>query len=310
MIGKNLNLGVLALTGIISVLIGGIAGKLYYQGSAGAGTSTELAELTTDEQKQAYSLGVVLGTQAGSTLSLNKDRISTDMILAGFKDKIDEKKLKLEDSAIRESLQQLQVATSSAAQTQMQAKKVELEAKALEKQAGLFGNNDSPQFGQGKITIVEFFDYNCSHCRALSPQLVDLVQADSDVRVLFRPVGIVSQGSQLATKAVLAAKKQNKFKEIHNAFMGEAGEINQEVIDKVIAKLSLDKAQFAKDLASEQVNTELKENMKIFMELGLGGVPSLFVAKLDQDNKISNKNLVYLLDYRPASIKEAVTQLK
>lgn len=309
MADKALNFGALALTGIIGIVMGGIAGKTYYQSSPASVITSEVSELTSDEQKQAYSLGVVLGTQAGSTLSLNKERISADMVVVGFKDKINDKKLLLEDVAIRESLQQLQVATSSAAKTQMDAKKVELEAKALEKQAGLFINQDSPQSGQGNITIVEFFDYNCSHCRALNPKLADLVKGDSDVKVLYRPVGIVSQGSQLATKAAFAAKKQNKFNEVHNAFMSENGEITQEVVDKIIAKLNLDKTQFSKDIASEEVNNQLKENMKIFMELGLGGVPSLFVAKLD-NNKVTGDNVVYLLDYRPVSIQEAVTKLK
>lgn len=314
---KAINFGVLAVTGLLGVVVGGFASKVYYQDAPGSSGSASLAdissisELNTDEQKQAYSLGVIMGTQAGSTVSLNKDRINTNFVLAGFKDKLEEADLKLEDTEVRASLQQLQLETSKAAQDQMKAKKVELEAKAVEKQAGLFIKDNQPQFGKGDITIVEFFDYNCSHCRALNPKLVELVSSDSNINIVYRPVGLVTKSSQLAAKAALAAQKQNKFKELHNALMSEKGEITQEVLDKITASVvGLDKSQFSTDLASPEVDGLAKANMKIFMELGLGGVPSLFVAKLDENNKVSQDNLEFLLDYRPASIQEAVTKLK
>ena len=46
----------------------------------------------------------------------------------------------------------------------------------------------SPVVGDadGKVTVVEFFDYNCSYCRAAGPVVNELLQKTPDVRLVYK----------------------------------------------------------------------------------------------------------------------------
>ena len=46
----------------------------------------------------------------------------------------------------------------------------------------------SPVVGNpdGKVTVVEFFDYNCPYCRAAGPMVTELLQANADVRLVYK----------------------------------------------------------------------------------------------------------------------------
>lgn len=286
------------ITGIAGIFIGAVGMGIY----KGSSSSTDLT-LTSDQDKQSYSLGVAIGAQTIPTLNYSKNTVDLDYFLQGYKDKITEQEVKLSDDDIRQYIQQLQQRTASKLKT-------DLEQKAIENQADLFANADTPSFGDGTITIVEFFDYNCPHCRSLNTDLKNLVKDNQDVKVLYRPVGIVMPSSQQAVLAVLAANKQNKFKEVHNALMEVDGAVTQEVLDKIIKDLKLDEEQFKKDLVSDEVAGIAEQNRKVFLQLGLRGVPSLFAAKLQEDNSVNSDSLVYLSGANTKALSEAIAKFK
>ena len=39
---------------------------------------------------------------------------------------------------------------------------------------------------KGNVSVVEFFDYQCIHCKKMAPVLESLVKKDSDVRVIYK----------------------------------------------------------------------------------------------------------------------------
>jgi protein-disulfide isomerase len=51
------------------------------------------------------------------------------------------------------------------------------------------------------VTIVEFFDYNCPYCRRVMLQVQGLLDADSNVRNVYREWPILGDGSVFAAKA-------------------------------------------------------------------------------------------------------------
>jgi protein-disulfide isomerase len=43
----------------------------------------------------------------------------------------------------------------------------------------------------GDVTVVEFFDYNCPYCRRVAPTVVELKQADPDLRLVYKEFPIL-----------------------------------------------------------------------------------------------------------------------
>lgn len=72
--------------------------------------------------------------------------------------------------------------------------------------APVLGNPD------GDVTVVEFFDYNCSFCRRAMPQVQGLLDGDPNVRLVYREWPILGDGSVFAAKAALAARNQANTK--------------------------------------------------------------------------------------------------
>ena len=78
--------------------------------------------------------------------------------------------------------------------------------------ADVLQDPDSPVEGNpnGNVTLVEFFDYNCPYCRAMTPLIEKAGAADPELRIVYKEFPILGAGSVFAAKAALAANKQGK----------------------------------------------------------------------------------------------------
>ena len=63
----------------------------------------------------------------------------------------------------------------------------------------------------GDVTVVEFFDYRCPHCRRMAPVIKTLLTEDPRVRLVYKELPILGEESVLAARAALAARGQGKY---------------------------------------------------------------------------------------------------
>lgn len=80
------------------------------------------------------------------------------------------------------------------AQAQAQATVLRDQRQLLEQDpnAPVLGNPD------GDVTVIEFFDYNCPYCRRAMPEVLALLEADPNVRLVYREWPILGDGSVFA----------------------------------------------------------------------------------------------------------------
>jgi protein-disulfide isomerase len=97
------------------------------------------------------------------------------------------------------------------------------EAQAAEKRkevlSAIYKDETPFASGKGKLTVVEFFDYNCGYCRHAFNEIVKLADAEKDVRVVFVEFPILSDESRKASEIAIAAARQNKYFEFHRTLM-------------------------------------------------------------------------------------------
>lgn len=130
----------------------------------------------------------------------------------------------------------------------------------------------------GDITVVEFFDFNCGYCKHGLPEVQKLIAGDKNVRVVFKELPILSKGSEEAAKAALAAKRQGKYWEFHQAMLGSKGQANEASALKAAESLGLDMDKFKADMASAEVKNELLEMLKLAKAMGVNGTPHFLVG--------------------------------
>lgn len=181
-----------------------------------------------------------------------------------------------------QALQQKQVdeAKKNIKQTELAAPKFATE---------LFYQTNDPVAGNpnGKVTIVEFFDYQCPHCDKLMPIIDALIKANPELRIVFKELPIRGAASEFASKAALAAKNQNKYFDFHKALMKQSANeqpLTEATVVKVAQSIGLDVEKLKKDMKADAINQQIKINTKLAQQLQLVGTPALFVAKTDVVN--------------------------
>ncbi len=144
--------------------------------------------------------------------------------------------------------------------------------------ASLYKQDTPFTTGEGKVTIVEFFDYNCGYCRKAFPSLISLVKDEKDVRIVFVEFPILSEESRVASQAAIASTKQNKYFEFHRALMEHNGPVKEDVIFKTAADVGLDVDKLKADMKAPEVNALIEKNLQLGTAMGVQGTPALFVG--------------------------------
>ena len=139
-------------------------------------------------------------------------------------------------------------------------------------QADLAGN------ANGDITVVEFFDYNCGYCKRGLHDVIKLVESDPKVRVVFKELPILSKGSEEASRVAIASGKQGKYWDVHKAILEAKGVMNEANALAIATKLGLDIDKLKKDMASPEVEAEIKKSEALAKKMGVNGTPHFLVG--------------------------------
>lgn len=143
-------------------------------------------------------------------------------------------------------------------------------------------NNDptSPDNGVdgGDVTLVEFFDYQCGYCKRLFPSLVEVMDGDQMLRVVFKELPILGPASTFAARAALAAQKQDKYMEFHSALMDLRGQLSEAAVMKTAREIGLDPVQLSADMRDPGIQEHLDRNRQIAEAIGVTGTPAMVVG--------------------------------
>jgi protein-disulfide isomerase len=129
----------------------------------------------------------------------------------------------------------------------------------------------------GKITMVEFFDYNCGWCKKSVDEVIKLTEVDKDLRIVLKEFPIFGADSLYGAKAALAAGKQGKYWEMHVAMFKHEGKITKESADEIAVAQGLDMAKYAVDIDSVEITTLINQNQALAQDLGIGGTPAFII---------------------------------
>ena len=144
----------------------------------------------------------------------------------------------------------------------------------------LFNDKNSPVVGnaKGKVTVVEFFDYQCVHCKKMAPVMAKLVADDPSVRVVYKDFPIFGKGSEFAARAALAAQMQGKYESLHQALIHSEQRLNPAVVIKLADGVGINTTKLKADMKSEEVQKQLETTMHLAEQLHLMGTPAFVVA--------------------------------
>jgi protein-disulfide isomerase len=127
------------------------------------------------------------------------------------------------------------------------------------------------------VTLVEFYDYACSYCRASVPDIERLLREDPSLRIVFRELPILTEQSEVAARVSLSAAKQGKFMDFHRR-MFVTGRPSEAEIAAARTATGLETAAVTRDLKAADVQREIDSNLALARTLNLTGTPSFIVG--------------------------------
>lgn len=208
------------------------------------------------------ALALLLPVQA-SAQDLSEDRVR-ELVLETIRDNPE---IVMEAVAILQSRE-------AEAQAASQAEVLARERAALER------DRNAPVLGnpEGDVTVVEFFDYNCPYCRRVKPEIEALLEADPNVRLVYREWPILGEGSVFAARAALAAREQGLYEQFHWAMMAMNGRANESSVLRIAEEVGLDVTQLRRDMEAPEVAEHIQTSMRLTQALGLNGTPSFVIG--------------------------------
>ena len=128
-----------------------------------------------------------------------------------------------------------------------------------------------------KNTIIEFMDYFCGYCKKVHPELLQIADERDDTRLIFLQHPVLSESSKLLANMVVAANKQNKGIEFHNALFEIEGNLNNAKLQQIVEDLEINSAKLNIDMSKEEVRNIV--SISSFMASGSGarGTPTFFI---------------------------------
>lgn len=147
-----------------------------------------------------------------------------------------------------------------------------------------------------KTTVVEFFDYNCSHCRHTLPAIRKFYEAHKrDTRFAFIELPIFGQQSNDAARAALAARRQpGKYVAFHFAMMSQANTIGPGETVDAAKEAGLDLNRLMTDLKDPAIDKQMASAHALATRIGVSGTPLFIVNGKAHPGEVTEKELQQL----------------
>jgi len=139
---------------------------------------------------------------------------------------------------------------------------------------GIVGNPD------GKVTIVEFYDYNCGFCKRAIEDMQALTKEDTDLRFVLKEFPILGPDSQKASVVSMAFHKMmpEKYREFHTALLGGEGRATEAKAIKIAMSLGADETTLRERMKDPDIPDAINKTYDLANRLTITGTPSYVVG--------------------------------
>ena len=190
-------------------------------------------------------------------------------------------------------------ATEAAAKT-AQALKEHRDALLADPMSPVVGDPD------GKVTVVEFFDYNCPYCRAAGPVVNELLQKKLDVRIVYKEFPTLAPSSRFSAQAALAARRQSQelYRAFHDALLKANSRLAEDGVVQIAREAGVDVDRMRADMEDPAIDKSIDGNIELARAIGVTGTPTFIIgdAMLDGVKPLQQMESA-IADARPPSAR-------
>lgn len=130
-----------------------------------------------------------------------------------------------------------------------------------------------------ELTAVVWTDVQCPFCSRFAKTLAELsARYPGKLRIVLKHNPLpFHKMAPAAHKAMMAAGKQAKFWEFHDALFERSGALEEEVLREIAQKLGLDQARWERDRQDPALAARIDADLRSGQSAGVDGTPSMFL---------------------------------
>lgn len=137
---------------------------------------------------------------------------------------------------------------------------------------------------KSKIILIEYYDYECPHCRNMESVIEALKIKYPQLTVIYRPTPMLTEQSSSIAALVLASEEQNHSLSLHKALMNLSHTPTMEDSLSISQQLGLNTALLLADMHQSQIQNQLKNNVRLAETHAINGgiyLPILTIGQAD-----------------------------
>jgi protein-disulfide isomerase len=141
-----------------------------------------------------------------------------------------------------------------------------------------------------KKTVVEFFDYNCAHCRNSVRAVQRYYNAHKgDTRFAFIEFPVFGEKSTFAARAALAARRQpDKYLAFHFAMMTETDAVDEELVFQDAARVGLDLNKLRTDMNDPFIARTIAASQALGNAARVDGTPEFIINGTSHESEVDD----------------------
>ena len=169
----------------------------------------------------------------------------------------------------------------------------------------IIGNKDA------KITVVEFFDYNCGYCERALEDLNNLSIKNPDIEVILKEYPILNDNSYDLAKLSHSAGLQGNYFEFHGKLLRLKGKVSYDDALELAKDMGLDIKKLVDDYNSKEVNDIIANNKVLGYSLAVSGTPAYFIGDIKLDGAVGLETLEEVISYisNDSYVKDYIVEL-
>ena len=128
----------------------------------------------------------------------------------------------------------------------------------------------------GDVTLVEFFDYNCTYCKRALGDVTRLIDEDPNLRIVLKEFPVLGVGSTEAAQvaAAVAIIAPELYAEFHFLLLGSSAQASLDLAIGAAVEAGVDEAELRDAMESDEIIATIEESYMLADALALTGTPS------------------------------------
>lgn len=130
-----------------------------------------------------------------------------------------------------------------------------------------------------QVPIAIFSDFNCPNCPQMDANVAAVVVRTPQTSLSYHQLPLLGRTSVTASRAVLAAARQGKYAQMHDALLRSPAVTDMALLRRFAQQSGLDVTRFVQDMSHPEILGSLAVSDALAQYLGLVGTPATVIGQ-------------------------------